>query len=258
MVLSSLAYSKIGQNKINFSFSWCLYWHWNRNVEFGGWVFNENERLMRSSNRLSIFGSERQTKWICWAQFKSIIDSWCAVKPVAPLNREFLKRKEIGENTDMTMLRLCPLVLLRQLHQRTTKTVPRLVLCDWMRLSRLRAQKPECGRGGPSCPSQSLATRNTLWKRRPAVGPYFGCCGNERTETDFFKRWHPPLAIPTMSTVVRSALGISGAVMLLHSGYSAFESLTYEKSFDPSSRLELPLDVSSLKFWHTHKSWRSR
>jgi hypothetical protein len=142
---------------------------------------------MRSSNRLSIFGSERQTKWICWAQFKSIIDSWCAVKPVAPLNREFLKRKEIGENTDMTMLRLCPLVLLRQLHQRTTKSVPRLVLCDWMRLSRLRAQKPECGRGGPSCPSQSLATCNTLWKRRPAVGPYFGCCGNERTETWFFQ-----------------------------------------------------------------------
>ena len=93
MVLSSLVYSKIGQNKINFSFPWCLYRHGNRNVEFGGWIFNENERLMRSSNRLSIFGSERQTKWICWAQFNSIIDSWRAVKPVAPLICEFLNKK---------------------------------------------------------------------------------------------------------------------------------------------------------------------
>ena len=47
-----------------------------------------------------------------------------------------------------------------------------------------------------------------------------------------------------MSIVIRSALGITGTVMLLHAGYSAFESLTYEKSLDPSSRLELPLDVS--------------
>lgn len=46
-----------------------------------------------------------------------------------------------------------------------------------------------------------------------------------------------------MSTLVRSALGVTGTVMLLHAGYSAFESLTYEKSLDPSSRLEIPLDV---------------
>jgi len=50
-----------------------------------------------------------------------------------------------------------------------------------------------------------------------------------------------------MSIVIRSALGITGTVMLLHAGYSAFESLTYEKSLDPSSRLELPLDVSLQK-----------
>jgi len=42
---------------------------------------------------------------------------------------------------------------------------------------------------------------------------------------------------------MRNTLGIAGAVMLLHAGYSAFESLTYEKSLDPSSRLELPLDI---------------
>ena len=48
---------------------------------------------------------------------------------------------------------------------------------------------------------------------------------------------------PKMSIVVRSALGVTGTVMLLHAGYSAFESLTYEKSLDPSSRLEIPLDV---------------
>ena len=48
-----------------------------------------------------------------------------------------------------------------------------------------------------------------------------------------------------MSLLVRSALGITGTVMLLHAGYSAFESLTYEKSLDPSSRLETPLDVTS-------------
>jgi hypothetical protein len=33
--------------------------------------------------------------------------------------------------------------------------------------------------------------------------------------------------------------------MLLHSGYSAFEALTYEKSIDPTAALEIPLDVSS-------------
>jgi hypothetical protein len=47
-----------------------------------------------------------------------------------------------------------------------------------------------------------------------------------------------------MSVVIRSTLGLTGAVMLLHAGYSAFESLTYEKSLDPTSQLEIPLDVS--------------
>jgi len=32
--------------------------------------------------------------------------------------------------------------------------------------------------------------------------------------------------------------------MLLHAGYSASESLAYEKSVDPSSPLQIPLDVS--------------
>jgi len=31
--------------------------------------------------------------------------------------------------------------------------------------------------------------------------------------------------------------------MLLHAGYSAFEALTYEKSIDPTTPLEIPLDV---------------
>ena len=52
-----------------------------------------------------------------------------------------------------------------------------------------------------------------------------------------------------MSMLVRSALGVTGTVMLLHSGYSAFESLKYEKSLDPSSRLETPLDVIPQKLF---------
>src|SRR5436190_10770852 len=51
-----------------------------------------------------------------------------------------------------------------------------------------------------------------------------------------------------MSVLVRNALGVTGTVMLLHAGYSAFESLTYEKSLDPSARLEIPLDVSLQNF----------
>jgi hypothetical protein len=46
-----------------------------------------------------------------------------------------------------------------------------------------------------------------------------------------------------MSGLLRSGLGLTGALMLLHAGYSAFESLTYEKALDPSSQLEIPLDV---------------
>jgi hypothetical protein len=46
-----------------------------------------------------------------------------------------------------------------------------------------------------------------------------------------------------MSVALRSALGVAGAIMLLHAGYSAFESFTYEKSLDPSSPLEMALDV---------------
>jgi hypothetical protein len=46
-----------------------------------------------------------------------------------------------------------------------------------------------------------------------------------------------------MSLLIRSTLGFTGAVMLLHAGYSAFEFLTYEKSLDPTSQLEIPLDV---------------
>jgi len=42
---------------------------------------------------------------------------------------------------------------------------------------------------------------------------------------------------------VRGILGILGTVMLLHAGYSASESLAYEKSVDPSSPLQIPLDV---------------
>ena len=51
------------------------------------------------------------------------------------------------------------------------------------------------------------------------------------------------LAQAKMSAVVRSALGILGGILLLHAGYSAYESLSYEKSLDPSSQLEIPLDV---------------
>jgi hypothetical protein len=46
-----------------------------------------------------------------------------------------------------------------------------------------------------------------------------------------------------MNVVVRSTLGVTGTLMLVHAGYSAFESLTYKKALDPSSRLEIPLDV---------------
>jgi Membrane magnesium transporter len=42
---------------------------------------------------------------------------------------------------------------------------------------------------------------------------------------------------------VRGLLGVVGTVMLLHAGYSASESLAYEKSVDPSSPLQIPLDV---------------
>ena len=31
--------------------------------------------------------------------------------------------------------------------------------------------------------------------------------------------------------------------MLIHAGYSAFESLSYEKALDPSAELQIPLDV---------------
>ena len=45
--------------------------------------------------------------------------------------------------------------------------------------------------------------------------------------------------------VATRALGAIGTIMLLHAGYSAFESLTYEKSLDPD-HLEIPLDVGHL------------
>jgi len=62
-----------------------------------------------------------------------------------------------------------------------------------------------------------------------------------------------------MSVAVRSGLGIVGAFMLLHAGYSAFESLTYEKSVDPNSPLDIPLDVntlSRLRLISRRLSWR--
>ena len=49
-----------------------------------------------------------------------------------------------------------------------------------------------------------------------------------------------------MSGLVRGLLGVVGTVMLLHAGYSASESLAYEKSVDPSSPLQIPLDVCAL------------
>ena len=48
---------------------------------------------------------------------------------------------------------------------------------------------------------------------------------------------------PEMSGLLRGVLGVAGTVMLLHAGYSASESLAYEKSVDPSSPLQVPLDV---------------
>jgi hypothetical protein len=49
--------------------------------------------------------------------------------------------------------------------------------------------------------------------------------------------------IITMNPILRGVLGTTGTAMLLHAGYSAFESLTYEKTIDPSSPLDIPLDV---------------
>jgi len=46
-----------------------------------------------------------------------------------------------------------------------------------------------------------------------------------------------------MGLTGRVALGSLGGLMLLHAGYSAFEALTYEKSIDPTTPLEIPLDV---------------
>jgi len=46
-----------------------------------------------------------------------------------------------------------------------------------------------------------------------------------------------------MSGLPRNVLGGVGTVMLIHAGYSAFESLSYEKSLNPSANLSIPLDV---------------
>lgn len=96
MVLSSLVDSNTGQYKIKFPFPWCLYWHGDRNIEFCGWIFNENKRLMRSGSRLSIFCSECQTKWIYRTQFNSIFDFWLAIKPVALLVCDLQQKWKYG------------------------------------------------------------------------------------------------------------------------------------------------------------------
>ena len=49
-----------------------------------------------------------------------------------------------------------------------------------------------------------------------------------------------------MSGLLRGFFGVAGTVLLLHAGYSASEALAYEKSVDPSSTLQLPLDVGPL------------
>jgi len=46
-----------------------------------------------------------------------------------------------------------------------------------------------------------------------------------------------------MSLTGSVALGSLGGLLLLHAGYSAFETLTYEKSIDPTTPVEIPLDV---------------
>jgi hypothetical protein len=46
-----------------------------------------------------------------------------------------------------------------------------------------------------------------------------------------------------MSGLLRGFFGVAGTVLLLHAGYSASEALAYEKSVDPSSTSQLPLDV---------------
>jgi hypothetical protein len=49
-----------------------------------------------------------------------------------------------------------------------------------------------------------------------------------------------------MSRLLRGFFGVAGTVLLLHAGYSASEALAYEKSVDPSSKSQFPLDVGPL------------
>jgi hypothetical protein len=55
-----------------------------------------------------------------------------------------------------------------------------------------------------------------------------------------------------MDGLVTIILGLLATLLLVHAGYSAFESLTYEKSLDPSSELKLPLDVTILAIIANH------
>ena len=58
-------------------------------------------------------------------------------------------------------------------------------------------------------------------------------------------RLHTPNIFVKMNVALHRGLGLTGALILLHAGYSAFESLSYAKSINPASPLEIPLDVSS-------------
>ena len=84
---------------------------------------------------------------------------------------------------------------------------------------------------------------------RPKIGGFSSDRAKDRTLSEdksiyvVYQIRLPPVTTIKMNSLLRGVLGTTGTVMLLHAGYSAFESLTYEKSLDPSSPLDIPLDV---------------